>query len=55
MKGKYLQFFLTVLGWCIAGLYINDAYRTYVFIPFAPRAWDWMTVFRIFFHWLPVT
>lgn len=33
MKGKYLQFFLTVLGWCIAGLYINDAYRTYVFIP----------------------
>lgn len=33
MKGKYLQFFLTVLCWSIAGLYINDAYRTYVFIP----------------------
>ena len=33
MKGKYLQFFLTVLCWCIAGLYINDVYRTYVFTP----------------------
>ena len=33
MKGKYLQFFLTVLCWCIAGLYIYDVYRTYVFTP----------------------
>ena len=33
MKGRYIQFFLTVVCWCIAGLYLNDAYRTYVFIP----------------------
>ncbi|HEX6849242.1 MAG TPA: sensor histidine kinase [Chitinophagaceae bacterium] len=33
MKGEYLQFFLTVLCWSIAGLYINNGYRTYVFIP----------------------
>jgi two-component system, LytTR family, sensor histidine kinase AlgZ len=33
MNGKYIQFFLTVLSWSVAGLYINDAYRTYVIIP----------------------
>jgi two-component system sensor histidine kinase AlgZ len=33
MKGRYLQFFLTMLGWGIAGLYIAEAYTRYVFIP----------------------
>lgn len=31
MKGKYLQFFLTLLCWGIVGLYISQAYTSYVF------------------------
>lgn len=32
-KGKIVQFFLVVLGWGIAGLFINGGYRTYVYVP----------------------
>jgi two-component system sensor histidine kinase AlgZ len=33
LKGKVVQFFLVILAWGAAGLYINFAYRTYVFVP----------------------
>lgn len=33
LKGKVLQFFLTILAWGAAGLYIDEAYRSYIFIP----------------------
>jgi hypothetical protein len=33
LKGKVLQFFLTILAWGTAGLYIDEAYRSYLFIP----------------------
>lgn len=33
LKGKILQFFLVVLGWGIVGLYIDEGYRSYIFIP----------------------
>lgn len=34
LKGKLLAFFLTILGWGVVGLYIDEAYRSYVIIPF---------------------
>src|SRR5688572_9147838 len=34
LKGKLLPFFLTIIGWGIVGLYIDEAYRSYVIIPF---------------------
>jgi hypothetical protein len=33
LKGKVLQFFLAMLGWGAAGLYIDEAYRSIVMIP----------------------
>jgi two-component system, LytTR family, sensor histidine kinase AlgZ len=33
LKGKVLQFFLTVLAWGFAGLYIDEAGRSYIMIP----------------------
>lgn len=33
MKGRYLEFFLTMLCWGVAGLYIAGVYTRYVFIP----------------------
>jgi len=33
LKGKVLQFFLTILAWGAAGLYIDEAYRSYIIIP----------------------
>ena len=33
LKGKVLQFFLTVLAWGAAGLYIDEAGRSYIIIP----------------------
>jgi len=34
LKGKLLAFLLTILAWGAAGLYIDEAYRSYVIIPF---------------------
>ena len=34
LKGKLLAFFLTILAWGGVGLYIDEAYRSYVIIPF---------------------
>ena len=34
LKGKVLQFFFTMLAWGAAGLYIDEAYRSYIIIPF---------------------
>jgi two-component system sensor histidine kinase AlgZ len=34
LKGKVLQFFLTVLAWGAAGLYLDEAARYYIVIPF---------------------
>jgi two-component system sensor histidine kinase AlgZ len=33
LKGKVLQFFLTVLAWGVAGLYIDEAGRSFIMIP----------------------
>ncbi len=33
LKQKLVQFFLTVLAWGAAGLYFDEAYRSYLFIP----------------------
>lgn len=33
LKGKVLEFFLIVLAWGAAGLYIDVAYRNYIYIP----------------------
>ena len=33
LKGRVLQFFLTIVGWGAIGLYIDVAYRSYIFIP----------------------
>lgn len=33
LKGKLLQFFLVILAWGAAGLYIDAAYRSYILIP----------------------
>lgn len=33
LKGKVLQFLLTILAWGAAGLFIDEAYRSYVLIP----------------------
>ena len=33
LKGKFLQFFLVVLGWGAVGLYIDSGYRSFVLIP----------------------
>lgn len=32
MRSKYVAFFLAILGWGIAGVYLNMLYRVYVFI-----------------------
>lgn len=32
-KGKVLQFFLVVLAWGAAGIFINGGYRTYIYVP----------------------
>ena len=34
LKGKLLAFFLTIVAWAGVGLYIDEAYRSYVIIPF---------------------
>ena len=34
LKGKVLQFFLAMLAWGAVGLYIDEAYRSYIIIPF---------------------
>src|SRR5687768_7170095 len=34
LKGKVLQFFLAILAWGAIGLYIDEAYRAYIIIPF---------------------
>ena len=34
LKGKLLAFFITILAWGAVGLYIDEAYRSYVIIPF---------------------
>ena len=33
LKGKVIQFFLIILVWGIAGLFIDSAFRSYIFIP----------------------
>lgn len=33
LKGRVLQFFLVILGWGTIGLYIDVAYRSYIYIP----------------------
>jgi two-component system, LytTR family, sensor histidine kinase AlgZ len=33
LKGKFLQFFLVILGWGAVGLYIDSGYRSFVLIP----------------------
>src|SRR5690606_18209097 len=33
LKGKVLQFFLVIVAWGAAGLYLDVAYRSFVFIP----------------------
>lgn len=33
LKGKVAQFFLLVLAWAVAGLFINTGYRNYIYIP----------------------
>ncbi|HEX6334110.1 MAG TPA: histidine kinase [Flavisolibacter sp.] len=38
LKGKVLLFFLAILAWGVAGLYIDEAYRSYIIIPFQ-EAW----------------
>ena len=34
LRGKLLAFFLTILAWGGVGLYIDEAYRSYIIIPF---------------------
>ena len=34
LKGKLLAFLLTIIAWGAVGLYIDEAYRSYVIIPF---------------------
>jgi len=33
LRGKVIQFSLTVLAWAFVGLWINAAYRTYLYVP----------------------
>jgi two-component system, LytTR family, sensor histidine kinase AlgZ len=33
LKGKVIQFFLLILAWGVAGLYINSWFRTYLYVP----------------------
>src|SRR5215203_4422688 len=33
LKGKVLQFFLAMLAWGAVGLYVDEAYRSYIIIP----------------------
>lgn len=34
LKGKYVQFLFIILGWVIAGWYLNYLYRFYIMIPY---------------------
>ncbi|HEX6191453.1 MAG TPA: histidine kinase [Chitinophagaceae bacterium] len=33
LKGKYVQFAFIIIGWALAGFFLNYLFRTYIFIP----------------------
>lgn len=45
LKGKVWQFFLVIVTWGIAGLFINGAYRFYVYVPLQ-EAFELKNIYR---------